>query len=62
MIVCITEIVKLPSGRRERRVSHGYDYHTGEVVILQWEDPHVLGAIYHPEICEWVILGKGETI
>lgn len=37
------------TGRVEEIVSHGINSETGQNVVLPWESPKALGALYSPE-------------
>lgn len=46
------------TGKRHLVSSHGIDRSTGKVVILPNEHPKALGAVFDPEINEYVLAYK----
>jgi len=59
VLVVVTEVDE-ETGRESKVASHGIDCHTGKNVIVQCERPERLGAVWHPQMQEWVILDKDE--
>lgn len=61
MIVLITHWVRdedqngIPYGAEKLRVSHGIDVDTDKAIIMSNEHPESLGAVFDPELMEWVI-------
>ena len=61
MIVLITHWVRdedihgIPYGDKKLRVSHGINLDTDKVIITSNEHPESMGAVFDPELMEWVI-------
>lgn len=49
-------------GKKEWGISHGVDVETGENVCMSGGTPQQLGAVWHPEMCEWVLVDKDEVV
>jgi hypothetical protein len=58
IIVITTNEVNARTGKMQLIASHGIDERTGRAVILPWEPPDSLGAVYNQEIGEYVIKEK----
>lgn len=59
MIIVITTMEKNErNNRMERIISHGIDQSTGKTVILPCEPPETLGAVFNPEIGEYILEEK----
>lgn len=56
MIVVITTKERNPrTGREQVVVSHGIDLATDQTVILPCETPEALGAVFNPEMGEYIL-------
>lgn len=49
ILLCVVKEKNEKTGRVEEIVSHGVNSETGQNVVLPWESPKVLGALYSPE-------------
>ena len=64
MIVLVTHTETDSRGRTQTIASHGIDLETGRNVVVQQNEPRKLGAIFHQDMGEWVIMNdrsSGET-
>ena len=56
MIICITTWERNPrTGKDELIVSHGVDLDTDHAVTLPCQTPQSLGAVFDPELREFVL-------